>query len=65
MPQTTSNNEKKILTYLSTHKYMFRSDVDTLLRVSQTTSSRILKQMINKGLVKQERLGRKAIYKKS
>lgn len=65
IPQATSNNEEKILNYLGTHKYIFRSDVDTLLGVSQTTSSRILKQMINKGLVKQERLGRKAIYKKS
>lgn len=54
--------EEKILAYLNEHDSLVRSKVDALLGVSQTTSSRILKCMVNKGLLYQEGSGRKTRY---
>jgi ATP-dependent DNA helicase RecG len=56
--------EKKILAYLTTHGSMVRSEVDTLLGVSQATSSRILKRMVSDGRIYKEGSGRRTVYRK-
>lgn len=48
---TASGSEQTILTYLQSHDYITRSEVDVLLGVSQATSSRILKKMVTNGLL--------------
>ena len=55
--------EARILEFIKTHGQVVRSDVDTLLEVSQSTASRILKQMINDGLIYQEGKGKATRYK--
>lgn len=56
--------EGQILAYLSKHPYIVRHDVDELLKVSQTTSSRLLKRMVGEGLLYQDGSGRKTRYRK-
>ena len=60
---TPSGSELVILTYLQNHDFITRPDVDNLLDVSQTTSSRILKRMLQKELIVQEGVGRKTKYR--
>lgn len=60
-PETSP--EAKILAYLKEHGTFVRSEVDTLLDVSQTTSSRILRRMVSQGLIAQEGGGRKTKYR--
>jgi ATP-dependent DNA helicase RecG len=65
VPVSVQNGpEKKILAYLTTHGSMVRSEVDTLLGVSQATSSRILKRMVSEGLIYKEGSGRRTVYRK-
>lgn len=59
-----TENEKKILAFVDAHGFVVRSDVDTLLGVSQATANRILKRMVTKGLLYQEGSGKKTTYKK-
>ena len=59
-----TENEKKILALVDAHGFVVRSDVDTLLGVSQATANRILKRMVTKGLLYQEGSGKKTTYKK-
>ena len=59
-----TENEKKILAFVDAHGCVVRSDVDTLLGVSQATANRILKRMVTKGLLYQEGSGKKTTYKK-
>jgi ATP-dependent DNA helicase RecG len=57
--------EEIILAYLSAHNTLVRSDVDTLLGVSQSTASRILKRMVSDGLIYKEGNGRRTVYRKT
>jgi ATP-dependent DNA helicase RecG len=57
--------EGKILAYLSDHDSLVRSDVDTLLGVSQSTANRILKRMVSDGLIYKEGNGRRTVYRKT
>ena len=59
-----TENEKKILAFVDAHGFVVRSDVDTLLGVSQATANRILKRMVTKGMLYQEGSGKKTTYKK-
>lgn len=52
-----------ILTYLQNHEFITRPKVDELLGVSQTTSSRILKRMLQKTLIVRDGIGRKTKYR--
>ncbi|MDO4478698.1 MAG: putative DNA binding domain-containing protein [Lachnospiraceae bacterium] len=58
-----SSYETRILEYIKTNGQAVRSDIDVLLGVSQATASRILKQMLKKGLIYQEGNGRTTRYK--
>lgn len=62
--QPNKDPEDKILEYLDTHGTLVRSDVDTLLEVSQSTSSRILRNMEMEGLIFKEGRGRRTKYRK-
>jgi ATP-dependent DNA helicase RecG len=57
--------EEKILAYLTTHDSMTRSNVDTLLGVSQATASRILKRMVGERIIYKEGNGRGTVYRKN
>ena len=61
LPQT---NEEKILDVLAQAGAITRSEVDTLLNVSQSTANRILKRMVREGLFVQEGRGRMTRYQK-
>ena len=54
---------EKILTFIKANGQITRSDIDKLLGVSQSTSSRILKNMVNEGLICQDGSGRNTKYK--
>ena len=58
------SNEEKILDLIAQNGYVVRTDVDQLLDVSQTTSSRILKRMVINKLIYQDGSGRNTKYKK-
>lgn len=61
LPQT---NEEKILDVLAQAGAITRSEVDTLLNVSQSTANRILKRMVREGMLVQEGRGRMTRYQK-
>lgn len=48
-----SSNEKRITLYLKGHESISRKEVQTLLDVSQSTAGRVLKNMVDKGQLKQ------------
>ena len=54
---------EKILTFIKANGQITRSDIDKLLGVSQSTASRILKNMVNEGLICQDGSGRNTKYK--
>lgn len=56
--------EGKILAYLAEHGSMARGDVDELLKVSASTSNRVLKHMVEGGLICMEGKGRETRYRK-
>ena len=58
------SNEDRILNFITSNGHIVRSDVDTLLDVSQATANRILKRMVADGLLYQDGSGRKTKYKK-
>lgn len=58
-----NSNEDRILEFIAEHGQAFRSDIDTLLGVSQATASRIIKSMISEGLIIQEGKGKQTHYK--
>lgn len=64
VPPETTSSEAQILNLLNKNGVIVRSDVDTLLNVSQATSNRLLKRMISKGLLCQEGTGKNTRYKK-
>lgn len=57
-----TEEETRILAYLSTKAYIVRSEVDKLLGISQSTSNRILKRMLEKNLIAQEGTGKNTKY---
>lgn len=57
-----TEEEGRILAYLSTKAYIVRSEVDKLLGISQSTSSRILKRMLEKNFIAQEGTGKNTKY---
>ncbi|MBQ0064566.1 MAG: putative DNA binding domain-containing protein [Firmicutes bacterium] len=61
---TELNDEIKILKFIDEHGFAVRSDIDTLLGVSQSTSSRILKQMVKMNKIYQEGRGKAIRYKR-
>ncbi len=69
VPVKTDNkpntNEEKILHFIDTNGYIMRIDVDELLDVSQATANRILKRMVNEGIIYQTGNGRNTNYKKT
>ena len=58
-----SSPEQAILTYLQNHDFITRPEVDTLLSVSQTTSSRLLKRMLQQSMIVQDGSGRRTKYR--
>lgn len=61
----TKRPEDVILDYLLDHDFIIRSEVDRLLQISQTTSSRLLKQMVGNGLIRQVGSGRKTRFRRA
>lgn len=59
---TALNTEELILNLIYSAGYVVRSDVDKLLNVSQSTSNRILKNMVEKGLIHQDGNGKNTKY---
>lgn len=64
VPGESKSNEERILDLIAQKGQVARGDVDQLLDVSQTTSSRILKRMAAEGMIYQEGSGKKTKYKK-
>lgn len=58
------SNEQKIMEFVERNGFIVRSDVDSLLSVSQATASRILKRMVSDGLLYQDGVGRKTRFLK-
>lgn len=63
-PRTTlgKGNETRILEYLEKKPYVMRNEVEQLLGVSQATSNRILKRMLDEKWIVQEGNGRTTKY---
>lgn len=59
-PLTT--DEERILAYLTTNEYIIRGDVDKLLGVSQSTSNRILRRMVERRMIAQDGAGKNTKY---
>ena len=58
-----SGPEQAILVYLQSHDFITRPEVDALLGVSQATSSRILKRMLQEGRIARDGSGRRTKYR--
>jgi len=61
-PGKALSMEEQILNLIDSAGYIVRSDVDHLLNVSQSTSSRILKRMVSEGMIQQVGNGKKTKY---
>ena len=59
---TPNGQEQKVIEYLKTHERIARKEVDVLLGISQSTSSRLLKRMLSEGTIRQEGGGRRIRY---
>lgn len=53
---------EKVIEYLKAHGTIARKEVDALLGISQTTSGRLLRQMLAEGTIRQEGSGRRTRY---
>lgn len=60
----SENREEYILHFIDQRGYIVRSEADDLLHVSQATSNRILKKMINKGIIYQDGNGPETKYRR-
>lgn len=60
--QLIEPNEEKILAFLSSHDYITRKDVESLLNVSQPSATRIINKMIDKQLLRKEQTGKNTRY---
>ena len=58
------SSEERILQFIDAHGHAARSDVDALLGLSQTTSNRILRQMLADGLLCREGQGKNIRYRR-
>ena len=58
----SNGQEQKVIEYLKTHERITRKEVDALLDISQSTSSRLLKRMLTEGTLCQEGSGRRIRY---
>ena len=56
--------ETRIVEFIKERGFAVRSDIDTLLGVSQSTASRILRKMINERLIYPEGRGKTTRYKR-
>ena len=54
--------DKSIIEFIDANKYIVRSDVDKLLNVSQATSNRILKRLVENGTLYQVGNGKNTKY---
>jgi len=61
-PGKALSMEEQVLNLIDSAGYIVRSDVDHLLNVSQSTSSRILKRMVSEGMIQQVGNGKKTKY---
>lgn len=61
---TESDYKTRIVEFIKERGFAVRSDIDALLGVSQSTASRILRQMIKEGLIYQEGRGKTTRYKR-
>ena len=59
-----ADEEECILAYIATKEYIIRSEIDKLLGLSQSTSNRILKKMVEKDLIVQNGKGKNTKYVK-
>ena len=59
-----SVEEESILNYLTDHEFIVRAEVDKLLGVSQSTSNRVLKKMVDKHILAQNGTGKNTKYMK-
>lgn len=59
---TLSDNEKRVLEYAEKHTSVTRNDVIKLLEVSPSTAARMLKNLVNKGMLKQNGKARNTNY---
>lgn len=57
--------EDRILNLINSSGYIVRSDVDKLLNVSQSTANRILKRMVEEGLISRDGSGKNTKYMKN
>lgn len=57
-----NSQEQKVIEYLKNHERIIRKEVDTMLGISQSTSSRLLKRMLAEGTIRQEGAGRRIRY---
>lgn len=60
----SERREEYILRHIERHGYIVRNQADELLGVSQATSNRILKRMLNKGMIYQDGNGSGTKYRK-
>ena len=58
------NKEQKIMEFVEKNGFIVRNNVDSLLGVSQSTASRILKRMVADGLLYQDGVGRNTKFLK-
>ncbi|MDO4840941.1 MAG: winged helix-turn-helix domain-containing protein [Desulfovibrionaceae bacterium] len=59
----SQREEDKILAFIAEHGHIARSKAEALLGVSQTTASRMLRRMVDQGLLYQDGRGKKTLYK--
>ena len=64
MQPSLTTEENTILAYLDDHDHIVRSEVDALIGVSQSTSNRTLKRMVENGLLVQNGTGKNTKYVK-
>ncbi len=61
---TESDYETRIIGFIKDRGFAVRSDIDALLGVSQSTASRILRQMIKSELIYSEGRGKNTRYRR-
>ena len=57
-----SFQEEKIITYLEEHKRMLSKEVEKLLRIKESRTRELLKQMVDKGIIVRLGSGRGTYY---
>ncbi|MBU1667390.1 hypothetical protein KKC13_03165 [bacterium] len=57
-----SFQEETIITYLEEHKRMVSKEVEKLLRIKESRTRELLKQMVEKGIIRRLGSGRSTYY---